>query len=37
MGLEHEITVYVWMCEYESVGMYVYKTCHQNERLLGVD
>lgn len=37
MGLEHERTVYVWVCEYERVCMYVYKTCHQNERLIAVD
>lgn len=37
MGLEHEATVYVWMCEYERVCMCVYKTCHQNERLIAVD
>lgn len=37
MGLEHETTVYVWMCEYETVCMCVYKTCHQNERLIAVD
>ena len=29
MGLEHEITVYVWMCEYESVCIYVYMTVEQ--------